>query len=319
MKALTDIILEKTTESFIDKIKSQGGKPLYKMTPEEARQVLDKIQSEPVKKPKVQVEDKTIPVGPKGKTSIKILRPQNVQGELPVVVYVHGAGWILGNYGNFERLVCDLVDGAQVGLVFVNYSLSPENRYPTALEEIYETAKYISENGKQFNFDGSRLAIAGDSVGGNMATAVSLLAKERKGPRIKTQVLFYPVTNSELTSESYQQFSDGPWLTKPAMEWFWNAYEPDAKARQKPSLSPLNATIDQLKGLPKALVITAENDVLRDEGEAYAHKLMQAEVDVTAVRFEGTIHDFVMLNALAHTPATRGAIALACSFLKQHL
>lgn len=319
MKTVSSIVLEKTTEDFIDKLKSQGGKPLYKMTPAEARQVLDNLQSEPIQKPQVLIEERTIPVGPKGQTSIHIIRPQNVNGELPVVVYVHGAGWILGNYSNFDRLVCDLVDGAKVALVFVNYSLSPENRYPTALEEIYEVTKYIAENGKQFNLDSSRLAIAGDSVGGNMATAVTLLAKERKGPRIKTQILFYPVTNAELTSESYQQFSDGPWLTKPAMEWFWNAYEPNAKERKKPSLSPLQATIDQLKGLPTALVITAENDVLRDEGEAYAHKLMQAEVNVTAVRFEGTIHDFVMLNALAKTPAARGALLLACSFLKMHL
>jgi acetyl esterase len=167
------------------------------------------------------------------------------------------------------------------------------------------------------NLDSSRLAVVGDSVGGNMTAAVTLLAKERGGPKISYQVLFYPVTDANFDTPSYREFANGPWLTKPAMEWFWNAYEPDAAARKKPTVSPLQASIDQLKGLPPALVITDENDVLRDEGEAYAHKLSQAGVSVTAVRYLGTIHDFVMLDALRDTPAARSAIALANASLIQ--
>jgi acetyl esterase len=318
VKAATALILEKETEAFIESLK--GAEPIYKYQPAEARRVLDSLQAKyPVKKPATTYEDRVIPVGPKGQLSLRIVRPQAIATSLPVVIYFHGAGWILGGFQTYERLVCDLAVGAQVAIVFVNYSLSPENKYPTAIEEAYAATKYIAENGHTMNLDPARLAVAGDSVGGNMTIAVTLLAKERKGPKINAQVLFYPVTNFELNSPSYQQFAEGPWLTRPAMEWFWSAYEPNFEKRKTPLMSPLLASIDNLRGLPHALVMTAEYDVLRDEGEAYAHKLMQAEIEVTALRFEGTIHDFVMLNALANTPAARGAINFACMYLKNAL
>jgi acetyl esterase len=149
-----------------------------------------------------------------------------------------------------------------------------------------------------------------------MTAAVTLMAKQRRGPKIAFQVLFYPATDADFDTASYVRFADGLWLTKRAMEWFWDAYLPDPGARKQPTATPLNASLDQLVGLPEALVIVGENDVLRDEGEAYARKLSNAGVRVTATRYNGTIHDFVMLNALADTPAARGAIAQAVCALK---
>jgi len=310
-----DIILEKTTQSFIQDLTSKKHPPIYQLSPEEARTVLEKIQSVPVEKPRVTVEEKTIPVGPKGGVSINIVRPEGIDEMLPIIMYFHGAGWVMGSAFTHERLVYQLAAETRAAVVFVNYSRSPEAKFPLAIEEAYAATEYIFEERSKLNLDPSRLAVAGDSVGGNMAIAVTLLAKERKGPKIQHQVLFYPVTSSELNTPSYQQFSEGPWLTKAAMEWFWNAYEPDVSARKNLLISPLHSSIDQLKGLPPALIITAENDVLRDEGEQFAHKLTQAGVEVTAVRFLGTIHDFVMLNALAKTPPTKEALKLTTSHL----
>ncbi len=312
------MILEKQTEAFIKQVESLGGPPIYKLSPEKAREVLEKVQSGHVDKPNVKIEEKMIPGGPKGEISVRIIRPEHVNEALPALLYFHGAGWVMGSASTHDRLVRELAVGANAAVVFVNYSRSPEVRFPVAIEESYTATKYIAEHGKSWNLDPSHLAIGGDSVGGNMAIAVSLLAKERQGPKIHSQLLFYPVTDSGMDTPSYRQYANGPWLTKPAMEYFWHAYEPDLKSRHKHLLSPIHSTPDQLKGLPTALVITAENDVLRDEGEQYAHKLMQAGVDTTAMRFLGTIHDFVLLNAIAKTPATRGAISMASAFLKKH-
>lgn len=303
--------LERNTDQFIQALAAKGGPPIYKLSIEEARKVLDGAQAGPVNKLPAQIEDRTIPGGPTGEISIRIVRPIKSSGKLPVVVYFHGGGWILGNKDTHDRLVREIANGARAAVVFVNYAPSPEAKYPTAIEQAYAATKYVAEHGQSLNLDSTRLAVAGDSVGGNMAAVVTLLAKERGGPKIDYQVLFYPVTDANLGNASYQEFANGPWLTKPAMEWFWNAYAPDVATRKRPTVSPLQAPIDQLKGLPPALVITDENDVLRDEGEAYAQKLIQAGVRVTAVRYLGTIHDFVMLNAIMETPAARSAIALA--------
>lgn len=311
---LKEFALEKETLTFIKSVEAQGNPPLYTLTPNEARNVLDELQSHSTQSLATIVEDATVS-GPKKKINIKIIRPAGSQGLLPTILFCHGAGWVMGSFKTHKHLTDELAVGSNAAVVFVNYSLSPEAQFPVAIEESYAVMKYIVENGKKFNLDTSRLSIVGDSVGGNMAIAMTLLAKERKGPQINAQVLFYPVTSADMNSSSYQEFAEGPWLTKAAMEWFWNSYEPDKLARKNPLLSPLYADKKQLEGLPPTLVITAENDVLRDEGEAYAHKLMQAGVAVTATRFLGTIHDFVMLNALAKTPAAKGAIALANQFI----
>lgn len=310
--------LEETTRKFIEGLMTKKPPPLYTLTPAEARKVLDAIQGGSVEKLPVHIEDKILPCGPDKKVSIRIVRPEGNSEDLPVILYYHGGGWVLGNAGTHDRLVRELAVGVNAAVVFVNYTPSPEACFPKPLDEAFAATQYIIEHGKEFNLDPGRLALAGDSVGGNMAIAVTFLAKQR-GLKIDAQVLFYPVTDANFNNGSYKEFAEGPWLTKAAMEWFWKAYAPNLNDRQKTLVCPLNASIDDLRGLPPALVITDENDVLRDEGEAYAHKLIQAGVPVTAVRFLGTFHDFVMLDALKDTPAARGAIALAIAHLTKAL
>ena len=225
--------------------------------------------------------------------------------------------WVLGDKDTHDRLVREIANGANAAVVFVDFTRSPEAKYPVAIEEAYAVTRYMAEHGKTFNLDSSRLAVAGDSVGGNMAAAVTHLAKERRAPNITFQTLFYPVTDANFDTPSYHQFATGHWLTREAMKWFWNHYLPDEAATEQPTASPLQASLEQLRGLPPALVITGEFDVLRDEDEAYAHKLTEAGVHVTAVRYLGTIHDFVMLNAITNTPAARSAIALANDSLQR--
>ena len=266
--------------------------------------------------PSVQREDHTLP-GPNGPISIQIVRPQETdKSHLPIVIYIHGGGWILGSQKTHERLVAELAVGSDSAIVFVNYTLSPEAKFPSSIEEVFSATKYVVDHADELGLDDNQLSVVGDSVGGNMAIALTQLTQGSKdAPTINRLVLFYPVTSGELNTESYSQFADGPWLTKPAMEWFWNAYEPVLATRKDPLLSPLNATLDQLKSFPPTLLITVKNDVLRDEGLAFGYKLIEAKVAVTSLCFEGTIHDFVMLNALAQTPATRAAIAMANRFL----
>jgi acetyl esterase len=261
--------------------------------------------------------DRTIGGGPTGEVSIRLIRPRGVSGALPVVLYCHGGGWILGDKETHDRLVREIAVGAQAAIVFVNYTPSPEARYPVALEQAYTAAKWAMEQGLQIGLDPARFALVGDSVGGNMVACLALLAKQRGGPRITSQVMFYPVTDASFETPSYRQFADGPWLTRRAMQWFWDAYAPDGAARQQATASPLRATLEDLRGLPPALLITNEYDVLRDEGEAYAHKLTQAGVRVTAMRALGAIHDMVLLNPISATPAPRGAIALANAWLRE--
>lgn len=308
--------LEPATRAFVENVNKQGGTPIYELAPKDARKVLSDLQAAEVTKLPADIEDLNIPAGPGGQVSIRIIRPKGSKENLPAVMYFHGGGWVLGDKDTHDRLVREISNGANAAVVFVNFTPSPEAKYPTPIEEAYAATKYIAENGKNFNLDTSRLVLAGDSVGGNMAAAVLLLAKERGGPKIAYQVLFYPVTDANFDTPSYQQFANGIWLTREAMKWFWNNYLPDEEARKQPTASPLQASIDQLKGQPPALIITDENDVLRDEGEAYAHKLIQAGVNVTAVRYLGAIHDFVMLNALAGTPATCSAVGLVNETLK---
>jgi len=303
--------LEPNTQKFIDALNAKGGEPIYKLPIPQARNVLESLQSQPVNKPDAKIEDLTIPGGPTNDIALRIVRPEKHSGGvLPAVMYFHGGGWILGSKNTHDRLIREIADGARVAVVFVNYAPSPEAKYPVAVEQAYAATKYVAENGSKLNLDSRRLAVAGDSVGGNMAAAVTLLAKQRGGPRITYQVLLYPVTDANFDTASYQQFANGPWLTKAAMEWFWNAYAPDPSMRKNPTVSPLQASLEELTGLPPTLLITDENDVLRDEGEAYARKLAQAGVNVTALRYLGTIHDFMMLNAVSDTPAARSAIQL---------
>lgn len=307
--------LEPAAQKFAD----DNAKPpfLYDLGPEKGRETVNEVQSGPADKPAADVEDLTIPGGPGGEVKVRIVRPQQVTSDLPVIVYIHGAGWVFGNAHTHDRLIRELAVGSQAAVVFPEYSLAPEAKYPTAIEEIYAVVQWVAQHGREHGLKPHTLTIAGDSVGGNMTAAVTLLAKERSGPSIRQQLLFYPVTDASFDTESYQEFATGYFLSREGMQWFWDQYTTDPNERAQITASPLRATTEQLKGLPRALVITGEADVLRDEGEAYANKLREAGVDVTAARFQGIIHDFVMLNPLSETAAKRGAIALATSWLRQ--
>jgi acetyl esterase len=311
--------LDATTERFLQKLAAQGGPPLYTLSPTAARAVLTDVQAGASEKPEADSEDRIIRGGPTGEIALRIVRPRDRPGPLPVVMHFHGGGWILGDKETHDRLVRDIATGAQATVVFVDYARSPEAHYPIAIEQAYAATQWVTENGATLGVDPSRLALFGDSVGGNMVAAVTLLAKERQGPQIRLQVLCYPVTDASLDTASYGQFAEGPWLTRKAMEWFWDSYAPDVAVRNEPTASPLRASRAQLQGLPPALLITDENDVLRDEGEAYAHKLLAAGVPVTATRYLGTIHDFVLLNPIAQSLPTRAALAQATAALRAAL
>lgn len=311
------IVIDPIMKKFLDKINSQGGTPIYELSPTDARDVLLKVQDVSVKKLEADTANIRIPVGPNGHTNIQIIRPKDNNDKLPVVMYFHGGGWILGDEKTHDRLVREIANGSQAAVILVDFERSPEASYPVAIEEAYAACKYVAENDKSLNVDASKLVVAGDSVGGNMATVVAILAKERGGPNISYQVLFYPVTDANFETDSYNEFANGYWLTKEAMNWFWNAYAPDENDRKKYTVSPLLASLEQLKGLPPALVITNEYDVLRDEGEAYAHKLIEAGVKTTAIRLLGTIHDCLLLNAIADSTAVREAISIAVNKLRE--
>jgi acetyl esterase/lipase len=310
-------VLESAAQKFVE----ATAKPpfLFDLGPIEGRKVVDQTQSDDTARPDVDVEDTTVPGGPSGTVSVRILRPKGATRPLPVIVYIHGAGWVFGDSHTHDRLIRELAAGTGAAVAFPNYSLSPEARYPVAIEESYAVASWVAKHGAEKNLDGSRMAVAGDSVGGNMSAALTLMSKERGGPAFAAQVLFYPVTDASFDTGSYKQFATGYWLRRDAMQWFWNQYTANPGDRAQVTASPLRASVQQLAGLPPALVITAEADVLRDEGEAYANKLRSAGVPVTAVRYQGIIHDFVMLDALRGTHAAQAAIAQAVSFLRVSL
>jgi acetyl esterase len=313
-------VLEPATRAFIDAVNSQGGTPLYQLPYADARNILEQAQaSATVTKLPADVEERVLPVGPTGEVSVRIYRPKGATGPLPVVMYFHGGGWILGSKNTHDRLLRDLVNATDAAFVFVNYTPSPEAQFPVPNEQAYAATKYIAEHGHEFGLDGSRLAIAGDSAGGSMTAVVALLAKERQGPKISYQVLMYPVTDGSMSQSTYQEFGEKLWLSRATMSWMWDAYAPNKEDRKKHTASPLQATPEQLKGLPPALIIVDENDILREEGEQYARKLMQAGVEVTPMRVLGTLHDFAMLNALAETPATRVTVQLASQKLAEAL
>ncbi len=306
--------LTKETEEFINSL--AGGKPLYEMTPEDARKFLEDLQHKDHTEIEADVTDKEISTETHEKISLRIYKPKNTNEKLPAILYIHGGGWILGGKESWDRFLRQLAVCTNSAVIFPDYSRSPEAKFPKAINEIYNTLKYINENSAEFNIDTEKIVLAGDSAGANMATVTVLRALKENGPRILFQLLFYPVTNADMDTESYNDFADGPWLTKKAMEWFWNAYEPDKEKRNNPYISPLKADEQDLKNMPHTLIITDENDVLRDEGEEYARKLDRAGVNVMNVRINGTCHDFIVLNALADTAPVKAAFLLTCAKLK---
>jgi len=311
--------IESNVKAFLNVLNSGTGKPLEQLSPKDARAVLTGAQ-ESVKfdYSDIAVTEKTITEDGQ-QIKLDIVKPANAKGVLPVFMFFHGGGWVLGDFPTHKRLVRDLVVNSGAAAVFVNYTPSPEAHYPVAINQAYSATKWVAAHGAEINVDGKRLAVVGNSVGGNMVAVVALMAKDKKGPEIKLQVLLWPVTDANFETESYNQFATGRFLTKNAMKWFWDNYTTNPDERKQIYASPLQATTDQLKGLPTAVVETAENDVLRDEGEAYARKLDEAGVKVTAIRYNGMIHDWGLLNPIANVPATQSAMLHAAAEIKKAL
>ncbi|MFB8275470.1 alpha/beta hydrolase [Nocardia colli] len=311
------VALEPAAQEFVDATSTPPF--LYQLAPEEGRKAVDSVQDSPIFKPEIDEEWITIEGGPTGSVRARIVKPQGATETLPVIVYTHGAGWVFGDAHTHDRLVRDLAVGAHAAVVFPEYDRSPDVRYPVANEQSYRVAQWVTTQGAEKNLDPSRIAVAGDSVGGNMAIALTLMAKERGDVSFVQQVLFYPVTDANFDTGSYERFADGYFLARDGMKWFWDQYTTSAEDRAQITASPLRATTEQLAGLPPALVITAENDVLRDEGEAFAAKLRTAGVPVIAARYGGIIHDFVMVNSMHDTNAAKAAVAQAVAVLRAAL
>jgi acetyl esterase len=316
MTAPTPIVLEPAARQVVEAFANPPF--LYEMAPAEARTILEQAQSNPVSLLPIDEEWITVPARV-GDARVRLIKPPGVTGMLPVIVYMHGGGWILGNAGTHDRLVRELAVGARAALAFVEYPNSPEAHYPTAIEQGYATAQWITRDGASKGLDASRMAVAGESVGGNMTAALALMAKERGDVTFVQQSMYYPVTDAAMNTASYEQFATGYYLTRKAMQWFWDAYTTDPGQRAEITASPNQASVEQVAGLPPTYLCVDEADVLRDEGEAYAAKLRSAGVPVTTVRYNGTIHDFMLLNALSETRATRAAIDQATAFLRAGL
>jgi acetyl esterase/lipase len=291
---------------------------LYELGPEGARKVLDDLQAQPVAKPDVDEEWVTVPAEV-GDVRVRIVKPAGSAGALPVVLYMHGGGWVIGNAHTHDRLVREIAAGAGVAVAFVEDDRSPEARYPVAIEQGYAAARWIGLEGAAHGLDAARLAVAGDSVGGNMTIALALLAKQRGDVVFVHQSMYYPVADAAQDTDSYRQFADGPFLTAKGMAWFWDAYLPDVSQRGEITVSPLRASLDELAGLPETFLIVDENDVLRDEGVALGRKLTEAGVAVTSVGYNGIFHDFMMLNPLRPSRATTAAVEQAIHIIRKAL
>ncbi|OCS82803.1 alpha/beta hydrolase [Caryophanon tenue] len=315
MKNEDYIVLEPAAQAFANE--NEAPPYLYELPVEEGRKTVDDAQSGDVEKYDVSKEVVKGIQTPSGTVDVTLYKPINAGKSLPVMIYAHGGGWVFGNEHTHDRLMRELTYYAQQAIVFVHYSLSPEAKYPTALEEMYAVTKWAVEHAEQYGFNAEHVTVAGDSAGGNLATATAILAKQRGTPTIHKQVLYYPVTDARFDTPSYEQFARGFFLHRDGMKWFWDQYTTSEVERALITVSPLRATVEELADLPKALILTAETDVLRDEGERYAAKLRQAGVDVTSVRVPGIIHDFMMLNALKDTNAYKVGMTLTAIWLQK--
>ena len=305
---------------FLEALNASGGTPIERLSPKDARQVLvDAQNSVRVDLSGVERSERTIDADGQP-LRLHVLKPAGAAAAgLPAFMFFHGGGWVLGDYPTHERLVRDLVVESGAAAVFPDYTPSPEARYPTAVNQAYAATRWVARHGGEIGVDGARLAVVGNSVGGNMAAVVSLMAKDKGGPRLAFQALLWPVTDAGFDTGSYREFAEGHFLTRNMMIWFWDNYTTDPAQRREKYASPLRAATEELRGLPPALVQTAGSDVLRDEGEAYARKLDKAGVEVVAVRYNGLIHDWGLLNPLATVPEVRTAITQVASELKRRL
>jgi len=318
-KAENDPRILTQVRGFLKALNSGDGKPIEQLSPADARAVLAGAQKS-VTVDYSGIEESERKITEEGLTvKIHIVKPAGIKANAPVFIFIHGGGWVLGDYPTHRRLVRDLVVESGAVAVFPDYTPSPEAKYPIAIQQIYAATKWVALHGNEIGVNGSNLAIVGNSVGGNMTAAVAIMAKENKEPAIKLQVMLWPVTDANFETGSYKELGEGRFLTRNMMIWFWDNYLPDTKKRKEIYASPLQATLDELRGLPPALIQTAENDVLRDEGEAYARKLDEAGVPVTLTRYGGLIHDYGLLNPIATVPAVQTALLHAAAFIRKGL
>ncbi|MAJ48051.1 MAG: hypothetical protein CBC35_12420 [Planctomycetes bacterium TMED75] len=306
------IIMDPVASAFV--AKTEEGQSSDPITPEQFRKGLDALQSDFTMPSDIEIEDRVLKVGPKGSTPIRIYRKKGLTKPAPAIVYMHGAGFVGGGVIAHARMVSDLASCSEAVIIFVRYTLAPEATYPSAHDQCYAVLEYVHENPAEFSTTADQISIAGDSVGGAMAASCSLRAKEQEGPAIRSQMLFYPAVNLDANALNYGKLLNGPWLSKEALEWAWTLYFANNEDLKDPLISPYYASVDQLTEMPPTLVITGDNDVLHESGETYAKKLIEAGVPVTANRYFGTIHDFMMLNALSETPSAKAARAEACFF-----
>lgn len=316
---VVDPHIDSHVRAFLKVLNSTPGKPIEQLSPVEARAVLTKVQkSVPVDLSGVTTSEKTI--NQDGiMVKLTIVKSISFKAGGPVFMFFHGGGWVLGDFFTHQRMVRDLVVNSGVSAVFVNYTPSPEAHYPVAINEAYAATKWVANHGTEIGLNGKKLAVVGNSVGGNMATVVCLMAKEKKSPEITYQVLLWPVTDANFETQSYNQYGEGRFLTKKMMIWFWDNYTMDPAQRKEIYASPLQASVEQLQNLPKAMVITDGNDVLRDEGLEYARKLDAAGVSVVNVEYNGMIHDWGLLNPLSEVPATKASLFQVGQELKKAL
>ncbi|MGC6769984.1 alpha/beta hydrolase fold domain-containing protein [Enterococcus sp. LJL51] len=304
-------------QSALDFSEANAKEPfIYQLPVEEARALLEKVQDSPINKFDAEIEDQLWDLGTNGTINVRTVKPKAASEKLPVILYIHGAGWVLGSAHTHDKLVRELAIRTNSVVFVPEYDRAPEAKYPTAIEQCYAVLEKITENAEE-HYDTSRLTIAGDSVGGNMATVVAILAKDRKGPNIKQQLLYYPVTNHSFDTKSYHQFATDYFLAKDGMKWFWDNYLPEGQDSTIKTISPLQATKEELQGLPAAMILNGEADVLRDEGEEYARHLRDAGVEVTQLRFQGMIHDFVMVNSMDQSNAARAAMDVSVDWINK--
>jgi acetyl esterase len=306
--------LDPQAQALLDQFAAAGRPPIAELSPQEARETFRQmiaLAGEP--EPVARVEDRTVP-GPAGPIPVRVYTPAG-QPPLPALVYFHGGGWVIGDLDSHDPVCRALANGAGCVVVAVDYRLAPEHKYPAAAEDCYAATRFVAEQAAELGIDPARIAVGGDSAGGNLAAVVAQMARDRGGPPLVFQLLIYPVTDYSFDTVSYRDNAEGYLLTRDSMEWFWAHYLPDAAAGREPYASPLQAK--DLRGLPPALVITAEYDPLRDEGEAYAERLRAAGVTATTRRYDGMIHGFFQLGGVLEQG--KAAVAEAAAALRAEL
>lgn len=309
--------LEAAAETVCDK--SAIPPLIFQLPPKQGRQVLEEAQNAPVYMYPADISVRKINAGGWGAIPVYFILPQNPRPVRNAIFYIHGAGWVFGSFHTHEKLVRELAARTGSLVIFPEYTRSPEAKYPVAIEQNYYILSHLWEitGGSHPDLNRNTLTVAGDSVGGNMAIAMALMAKLRNGPGIHKLLLYYPVTNACFDTPSYKQFAVDYYLYRAGMQWFWAQYTTCEAERREITASPLRAPSDVLKGMPPTMIINGQADVLRSEGEAFGEKLRHAGVEVTALRLQGIIHDFVMLNALDRTNACRTAMDASTEWINR--